>query len=220
MEVQEVMDPESPDFSYEIEVNLQTASSQTSLLIVAFFALSCFYFILTMVSVYRLCTLESNSAAKEEEPNILRIFLVFIVTASALRLAGWLLCCGFFFTNNKNFIKYATYEQIKRLTIEAKEQDVTYWLPLEPDSISGINQSPVLLVMAIFTPEVFVQIAFISLCWLCFSAYIDSHTHGLNLEKPRVSGQVIFRCIFAVLLLVQVVLVTLVLAETIDAMTI
>ena len=123
VEVQNVMDPESPDFQYEIEVNLQTASSQTSLLIVAFFALSCFYFVLTVLSIYRLCTLEVNSAAKPSDPNILRTFVIYIVTACTLRLLGWLLCTGFFFTNNKNYIKYATYEQIKRLTIEAKEQD-------------------------------------------------------------------------------------------------
>ena len=110
VEVQNVMDPESPDFQYEIEVNLQTASSQTSLLIVAFFALSCFYFVLTVLSIYRLCTLEVNSAAKPTDPNILRTFVIYIVTACTLRLIGWLLCTGFFFTNNKNYIKYATYE--------------------------------------------------------------------------------------------------------------
>ena len=117
------MDPKSPDFQYEIEVNLQTASSQTSLLIVAFFALSCFYFVLTVLSIYRICSNDVNLAQKPNETNILRTFVIYIVAASTLRLVGWLLCCGFFFTNNKNYIKYATYEQIKRLTIEAKEQD-------------------------------------------------------------------------------------------------
>ena len=121
VEMQEVIDPDSPDFQYEIEVNLQTASSQTSLLIVAFFALSCFYFVLTVLSIYRVCTADVNSALKPNEPNILRTFVIYIMASSTLRLIGWLLCCGFFFTNNKNYIKYATYEQIKRLTIEAKE---------------------------------------------------------------------------------------------------
>lgn len=124
---------------------------------------------LTGISIFRICTLEANSAAKASEPNILRIFVNFIVIACVLRMIGWLLCCGFFFTNNKNFIKYATYEQIKRLTIEAKEQNDVYWLPPEPETGSGINESPVMLVIAIFTPEVFVLISYLALCWLSFS---------------------------------------------------
>ena len=108
--VKEVMNPESPEFSYEIEVTMQTASSQTSLLIVAFFALSCFYFVLSVISIHRLCTLEANSAIKPGEPNILRTFVMYITAACCFRLLGWLLCTGFFFTNNNNYIKYATYE--------------------------------------------------------------------------------------------------------------
>ena len=119
-----------------------------------------------------------------------------------LRLLGWLLCTGFFFTNNKDYIKYATYEQIKRLTIEAKEQDETNWLPLEPESVSGINESPVILVMAIFTPEVFVLITYLALCWLCFSAYIDSHVESLNEHVSRIQGRIVFVSFVSLLLIV------------------
>ena len=196
------MDPESPDFTYEIEVNMQTASSQTSLLIVAFFALSCFYFVLTMISVYRLCTLEANSASKPGEPNILRALLLYLTAACCFRLLGWLLCTGFFFTNNNKYIKYATYEQIKRLTIEANAQNETHWLPMEPESISGINESPVILVMAIFTPEIFVLIAYLALCWLCFSVYIDSHSDVLNEKVSRINGRTIFLFVVSIMMIV------------------
>ena len=211
------MDPESPEFSYEIEVTMQTASSQTSLLIVAFFALSCFYFVLSMVSIYRLCTFEVNSAIKPGEPNILRTFVIYITAACCFRLLGWLLCTGFFFTNNKNYIKYATYEQIKRLTIEANAQNETHWLPLEPEEISGINESPVMLVMAIFTPEVFVLIAYLALCWLCFSVYIDSHSQGMNDKVSQSNGRIMFLSVVSILMIVQVILVTLYLAGAITA---
>ena len=72
------------------------------------------------------------------------------------------------------------------MTIEAKEQDETHWLPLEPESISGINDSPVILVMSIFMPEVFVLISYLALCWLCFSAYVDSHIQSLNERVSRI----------------------------------
>ena len=77
-------------------------------------------------------------------------------------------------------MKHATYEQIKQMSIEAKANNETYWLPLEPESLRGVNESPVLLVLAIFTPEVFVLIAYLSVCWLCFSNYIDTHSEHLN----------------------------------------
>jgi hypothetical protein len=65
--------------------------------------------------------------------------------------------------------------------IESKKlNNETYWLPLEPESMRGIDQTPILLVIAIFTPEFFVLIAYISLCWLCFATYIDAHSEHLS----------------------------------------
>ena len=92
----------------EIEHAVETTPSQTSLLIVAFFSLSCFYFMLTVLSIYRTCTLEHTT--KPNEPNILRTFLLMLTTATVLRLLGWLLCTAFYFMDNKTYIKHATYE--------------------------------------------------------------------------------------------------------------
>ena len=61
------------------------------------------------------------------------------------------------------------------MTFEAQAKNETHWLPLEPEHITGINESPMLLVVAIMTPEVFVLISYLALCWMCFSAYIDAH---------------------------------------------
>ena len=93
-------------------------------------------------------------------------------------------------------------------------------MPLEPETISGINESPVILVMAIFTPEVFVLITYLALCWLCFSAYIDSHIQSLNERVSRIEGRIVFLSIVSLLLIVQIILVTLYLADAITATTI
>lgn len=104
--------------------------------------------------------------------------------------------------------------------MEAKANNQTYWLPLEPESVRGINQSPILLVVSVFAPEVFVLISYLALCWLCFSTYIDAHSQHLNQRVSRVDGSLVFRCIVTILLLMQVLFVTLYLADVFSAMTI
>lgn len=47
-----------PDSNDELTLTT-TTTSQTSLLIVCFFALSCFYFVLTMMSTIRLCNFDT-----------------------------------------------------------------------------------------------------------------------------------------------------------------
>ena len=74
--------------------------------------------------------------------------------------------------------------------------------------------------MAIFTPEVFVLITYLALCWLCFSAYIDSHIQSLNERVSRIEGRIVFLSIVSLLLIVQIILVTLYLADAITATTI
>ena len=174
---------------------------------------------LTILSVARLTSLEPAATSKPNEPNILRTLLVFLLVAVVLRLLGWLLCTAYYFTDHKSYINHATYEQIKRLTLEAKAQNETYWLPLEPESVRGINESPIILVLAIFTPEVFVLIAYIALCWLCFSAYIDSHTREPE-RSSSMRGTITFRCIVGILVVLQIIFVTLYLADAMTAMTI
>ena len=53
------MSIESNDLVQEAEIQFErTGSSQSSILVVTFFALSCFYFIITVLSVTRLCKLD------------------------------------------------------------------------------------------------------------------------------------------------------------------
>ena len=106
------------------------------------------------------------------------------------------------------------------MAIEAQAQNETNWLPLEPDSVDGINQSPAMLVLAILTPEIFVLYAYLALCWLCFSNYIDSHSQDLNTRMSKVNGTLVFRFIVYAMLVVQIVLITLYLAGVINALTI
>ena len=95
--------------------------------------------------------------------------------ASVLRLISWLICTVVFYKSDENFLKYAVYERIKKLTIRAKAENESYWLPLEPKYVSGLDQAPKTLVVSIFGPDVFVMISYMALCWLCFSVFIDSH---------------------------------------------
>ena len=74
--------------------------------------------------------------------------------------------------------------------------------------------------MSIFMPEVFVLISYLALCWLCFSAYVDSHIQSLNERVSRIEGRIVFLSIVALLLIIQVILVTLYMADTITATTI
>lgn len=112
------------------------------------------------------------------------------------------------------------YEDIQAAKQDAVAQNQTYWLPLEPDSVSGINESPILLVLAIFTPEIFVLFTYLSLCWLCFCAYIDAHDPGQHSRASKVDGSLVFRSLVILLLILQVVLMTLYMAGAISAKTI
>lgn len=64
------------------------------------------------------------------------------------------------------------------MNLEALNANETLWLPLEPEHLTGINEAPFVLVLTVFTPEVFVLITYLALVWLCFSAYIDAHDQG------------------------------------------
>ena len=95
--------------------------SESSILVVAFFALSALYFMLVFIGCRRVCNLEAPATNKPDDPSrILRTFVYFILLASLLRLMCWLICTGGFYANDENFLKYATYERIKNLTIKAK----------------------------------------------------------------------------------------------------
>ena len=74
--------------------------------------------------------------------------------------------------------------------------------------------------MSIFMPEVCVLISYLALCWLCFSAYVDSHIQSLNERVSRIEGRIVFLSIVVLLLIVQVILVTLYMANAITATTI
>jgi len=89
------------------------ANPQASLLVLAFFSLSCFYFLLSILGVSRLCSLEQQvSTGKPKEPNIVRTLLLFVLIACVLRLLGWLMCTWFFFQGSKAYIHPDIYEQI------------------------------------------------------------------------------------------------------------
>ena len=76
--------------------------------------------------------------------------------------------------------------------------------------------------MSVFAPEVFVLIAYLALCWLCFSTYIDAHTSSVHMSQQvsRVNGSLVFRSTLTLLLLLQVIFVTLYMADMISAMSI
>ena len=86
---------------------------------------------------------------------------------------------------------------------------------MEPETVSGINESPVLLVLAILTPEIFVLFAYLALCWLCFCAYIDAHDPGYNSRVSKIDGSLVFRSLVILLLILQIVLMTLYMAGAI-----
>ena len=74
-----------------------------------------------------------------------------------------------------------------------------------------------MLVIAIQTPEIFVLFAYLALCWLCFSNYIDSFSMGMNERDSKINGTLVFRCIFTILLVTHIILITLYLAQVIAA---
>ena len=198
---------------HEAEIHAQEQGmQQSSILVVTFFALSCFYFIVTTMGVTRLCQLESTSAAKPSDPNILKTLLMYIVIASSLRLLGWTICTGVYFSKSHKYIKQATYEEILGLTYGPSSSNTTYWLPVEPEEMNGLSNSPVMLVVSVFTPEVFVVISYLALCWLCFASYIDAHYESGNSLDQRDIGKMRFRVIVVFLVVLQIVLVTLYMA--------
>lgn len=81
----------------------------------------------------------------------------------------------------------------------------------------GINETPIVLVLAIFTPELFVLIAYMCLCWLCFATYIDAHSEHLNKRDSDDKGTVVMRVVAGVLIILHVVLVTLYMADAVNA---
>ena len=83
-----------------------------------FFALSCFYFVLTILSCSRLCYLESpppTSTPKPNEPNILRTLLIYLCVSCVFRLLGWVFCTTFYYTDRNQYIERATFDQIMNL---------------------------------------------------------------------------------------------------------
>lgn len=188
-----------------------------SALVVTFFALSCFYFVVTIIGLQRLCQLEQSSGSTPKDPNILATLLCYLLTASCLRLLGWALCTSVFFNSGQTYIDQETYEQIWRLATEAKNNNVTLWLPLEPEYLNGVNESPLFLVLSIFAPEVFVLVTYLALCWLYFSSYIDAHEQALAEEQRRSDGYLKFRVIVSLLILLQILLVTIYMAGAFDA---
>ena len=123
-----------------------------------FFALSCFYFVLTILSFARLCYLDQPPvhSQKPNEPNILRTLLIYLTVSCVFRLLGWVLCTTFYCLDRNQYIERATYEKIMSMGLEAEMKNETFWLPLEPEEVKGINESPVMLVSTILVPEVFV----------------------------------------------------------------
>ena len=186
-----------------------------------FFALSCFYFIVTSLGIIRLSKLESTSAVRSTDPNILQTLLIYVVVASGFRLLAWILCTAVFFNKDKKYIDEATYETILAATLKQSITD-TLWLPVEPESINGFEESPVLLVAAIFTPEVFVVLSYLALTWLYFSTFIDSHDNAaFGTEKEsRLSSSIRFRFIVVILVITQVTLITLTMAGLVDPVVI
>ena len=135
-----------------------------------------------------------------------------MMLASVLRLISWLVCTVVFYKSDENFLKYAIYERIKKLTIQAKAENETYWLPLEPKYVSGLEQAPKTLVVSIFGPDVFVIISYMALCWLCFSVFIDSHCRQEMDPRPIkacISGRMIFWVLTFTLIVLQVTIVSL-----------
>ena len=76
---------------------------------------------------------------------------------------------------------------------------------MEPKHISGLDQAPKSLVIAVFGPDIIVVITYLALCWLCFSVFIDSHcSQELDRhENTSVSGRLIFWGLTAILIVLQ-----------------
>lgn len=55
---------------------------------------------------------------------------------------------------------------------------------------------------AIFTPEIFVIVSYLALCWLYFATFIDSHDQAAHQsEKKPVAGIIRFRFVVVTLVL-------------------
>ena len=104
------------------------------------------------------------------------------------------------------------------MSIEAENNNQTYWLPPEPEEVYGINESPVVLVSTILGPDVLIQITYLALCWLTFSTYIDAHEHDYFFMrlyrsfKNSSKGSMIFWGLTIILVIVHIILITLYLA--------
>ena len=87
------------------------------------------------------------------------------------------------------------------LTYGPTSANQTYWLPVEPEEIDGLNNSPVMLVVCFFTPEIFVLISYMALCWLAFAAFIDAHHEATQERDSKITGAIRFRCFCVMLIL-------------------
>lgn len=80
-------------------------------MIIAFFALCCFFFLLTVLSLTRWCSMETSNTSGQSKsgdnlstngssngsPNIVNTLLVFIVITCIARLVGWTACTTYYF---------------------------------------------------------------------------------------------------------------------------
>ena len=151
-----------------------TTIEEASLLTVSFFALACFYFVLTILGVLRFCQVPSK-----EDTGILRWFYAVLTLTCAMRLAGFAFCSGRYANSShgstEDFIDESELAEIRDLQATVEAEGVTTWLPLEPEGLDGVGGAPPELLLALALPEVAMVVTYFVLVWQTLAAYIDAH---------------------------------------------
>ena len=183
------------------------------MLIISFFALACFYFVLTILGVLRFCQVPST----KEDTGILRWFYALLTLTCAMRLAGFALCSGRYANITEEFVDEPRLEEIRALHEDAQAEGVEHWLPLEPEGLVGVDRAPPELLLAIVLPEIAMVVTYFVLVWQTLAAYIDAHPQDVFNRVVSGSSDAWLIVIQSVFVLIQILLVTLYLQGLIPA---
>jgi len=185
-------------------------------MIISFFALACFYFVLTILGAVRLCQVPST---KDDAHGLLRWFYAILTVTCAMRLTGFIFCSARYAHTGEEFIGDSLLEGILDGHDQAQADGIVHWLPLEPEGykFAGVDHAPSPLLLAIVLPEIAMVITYFVLVWQTLAAYIDAHPQDVFNRVVSGSSDAWLIVIQSVFVLIQVLLVTLYLKELIPA---
>ena len=100
----------------------------------------------------------------------MKLFLNLVLTTSLVRMIAFLICTMLFVATPGQFIKNSNYDMIEAKMDEAAEDEISLWLPLDPEPNFGINKAPNLVILCLFLPELLFLITYLTLVWMTFQS--------------------------------------------------